>query len=67
MKVFPGALLSSGALASAIAAPEPTETAPATHPCTAGTPVVSYGYTISYARAAPTAEAQVRGGYEPDP
>ena len=71
MKVSPGALVLSAALGAAIGqaapAPEPTETVPATHPCTAGSPVVSYGYTISYARATPTAEAQVRAGYEPDP
>ena len=70
MKVSPSTLLTATIAAfvgqAAAAAVEPTETT-AAHPCTTGSPVVSYGYTINYALATPTAEAQARGGYEPDP
>lgn len=70
MKVSPDTLLTAMIAAfvgqAAAAAVEPTETT-AAHPCTTGSPVVSYGYTINYALATPTAEAQARGGYEPDP
>ena len=66
MKVTSGALLATTLAAAGGQAVESTGTTTA-HPCTTGTPVVSYGYTISYALVTPTVEAQLREGYEPDP
>jgi hypothetical protein len=50
-------------LATALALPAAVAVEP---PCTTGTPVVTYGYTINYAEATPTA-MPFGQGYQPEP
>lgn len=55
------AVAAAGLAFPATQAPAPT---PAAAPCTTGSPVVTAGYTISYAPAVPTVAFQ--NGYQPE-